>query len=117
MAHADARAVRRLIRSSSLVVLLAGVPACSDYSQQPLLTDQHVPPVPGHRPLVLSDMSGHNGEDATRNDENIGVRGAGRNTHYGPGGKLYYEDGSPVQFDSVRKQLQDLRAEEQIRPR
>jgi len=36
--------------------------------------------------------------------------------YHGPGGKLYYQDGSPVPFDSVKQQLQDLRTEERISP-
>jgi hypothetical protein len=34
----------------------------------------------------------------------------------GPGGQLHYQDGSKVQFDSVTRQLQDLRTEERISP-
>ena len=34
----------------------------------------------------------------------------------GPGGKLYYQDGSAVPFDSVKQQLQDLRTEERTSP-
>ena len=32
----------------------------------------------------------------------------------GAGGRLYYKDGSPIDFDSVRKQLQDLQSEQRI---
>ena len=45
-----------------------------------------------------------------RRDEN----GEPIRLYRGAGGRLYYKDGSPVDFDSVKKQLQDLQTEQRI---
>jgi len=45
-----------------------------------------------------------------RRDEN----GEPIRLYRGPGGRLYYKDGSPIDFDSVKKQLQDLQTEQRI---
>jgi hypothetical protein len=66
------------------------------------------------RSLVLGGVGQENDWTARRND---GADPSERQLYYGPNGRLYYDDGSAVQFDSVKKQLQDLRAEERISPR
>ncbi len=73
-------------------------------------------PLPSHGPhhaMVL----GHHGATADpalagRND----ASGQPTQLYRGPGGQLHYKDGSQIQFDSVKKQLQDLRSEERIAP-
>ncbi len=52
---------------------------------------------------------------AARNDALAGIR-PGQTLYYGPGGRLYYADGTPVHFQGVKRQLQDLRSEERINP-
>ncbi len=93
----------------SLIVAAAGC-STSPVQQQPLYA------APSGGPgdtLVLGGWSGTE-EDwiAARNDQ-------GRTPmqlYTGPSGKLYYKDGSPVEFHSVRRQLEDLRAQERINP-
>lgn len=46
----------------------------------------------------------------SRRDEN----GKPIRLYRGAGGRLYYKDGSPIDFDSVKKQLQDLQTEQRI---
>ncbi len=74
--------------------------------QQPLAS--HEP----HHSLVLGRRGLNDDAIAGRRD----VAGHPTQLYRGPGGQLFYQDGSPVQFDSVRKQLQDLRSEQQISP-
>ena len=97
---------------SLAVVTLVGVAGwgCSGgggVTQQPLAS--HEP----HPSLVL-------GQGGLNNDAAIAgrkdVAGHPTQLYRGPGGQLLYKDGSKVQFDSVRKQLQDLRSEERISP-
>ena len=64
-----------------------------------------------HPSLVLGQNG--QGEDnwvTGRRDEN----GEPIPLYRGPGGRLYYQDGSPIDFDSVKKQLQDLQTEQRI---
>ncbi len=71
------------------------------------------------------------GSSATHPSLVLGQRGAGEESwvtgrrdemgrpirlYRGPGGRLYYKDGSPVDFDTVKKQLQDLQSEQRISP-
>ncbi len=97
-------------RSLAVTLVAAVCSGCSGgggVAQRPLSSDEP------HRSLVL-------GQRGLNNDAAIAGRkdAAGHPTqlYRGPGGKLLYQDGSPVQFDSVRKQLQDLRSEERISP-
>ena len=96
-------------RSLAAVTLVAA--ACCGCSggwgttQQPL--SSHEP----HHSLVLGQLHSDAGI-AGRKD----AVGQPTQLYRGPGGQLLYQDGSPVQFDSVRKQLQDLRTEERISP-
>ncbi|MHC4979086.1 MAG: hypothetical protein ACYTGT_08700 [Planctomycetota bacterium] len=108
--------MRRWTRRSILpgVILSAAGCAQSGIFQQPLATDQRVRPQSTDSSLVLGGVGQENDWTAHRNDD-AGDRQ--RQLYYGPSGRLYYDDGSPVQFDSVKKQLQDLRAEERIGPR
>ncbi len=62
-----------------------------------------------HPSLVLGHRDA--GEDLNRRKD---PQGKPAQIYHGPGGKLYYQDGSPVPFDSVKQQLQDLRSEERI---
>lgn len=91
----------------TVCTVCTGCSGGGNFSQQPLPT--HAP----HQSLVL----GHHG--ATNDPAIAGRKDAtGQPTHLyrGPNGQLHYQDGSQVQFDSVKKQLQDLRSEENISP-
>ncbi|MHC5007092.1 MAG: hypothetical protein ACYTGF_07015 [Planctomycetota bacterium] len=96
------------------VTLMAAGCARSGIFQQPLATDQQVRTQSTDPSLVLGGVGQENDWTARRND---GADRTERQLYYGPNGRLYYDDGSAVQFDSVKKQLQDLRAEERISPR
>lgn len=64
-----------------------------------------------HSSLVLGQYG--EGEESWvtgRRDEN----GEPILLYRGAGGRLYYKDGSPIDFDSVKKQLQDLQTEQRI---
>ena len=99
-----------------LAVILAAA-GCSQLAvkQQPLMSDQRLPAAPTGSSLVFGEVDPPDDDwIATRNDKGLGVRQQ-QSVYYGPGGRLYYPDGTPVEFKGVRKQLQDLRAEERIR--
>ncbi|MHC4143067.1 MAG: hypothetical protein ACYSUF_14800 [Planctomycetota bacterium] len=106
------RWTRRLVLLA--VILTAAGCAQSRVFQQPLATDQRVRTQSTDASLVLGGAGQENDWTARRND---GADPSERQLYYGPDGRLYYDDGSAVQFDSVKKQLQDLRAEERISPR
>ena len=102
--------LRCLAAVTLLAVACSGGAGCSGgggVTQQPL--SSHEP----HHSLVL-------GQRGLNDDAAIAGRkdAAGHPTqlYRGPGGQLHYQDGSKVQFDSVRKQLQDLRSEQRISP-
>ncbi len=97
---------------SLAVVTLVGVAGwgCAGgggVTQQPL--SSHEP----HHSLVLG-QNGLSG-DATLTGRKDAT-GHPTQLYRGPGGQLHYQDGSKVKFDSVVKQLQDLRTEERISP-
>jgi hypothetical protein len=48
----------------------------------------------------------------SRNDAALGVRRSAMHLHYGPDGGLLYPDGTPVPFEGVTRQLQELRAQQ-----
>ena len=108
--------MRRWTRRSVLLAVIPTVAGCSGAGvfQQPLARDQQVRPQSTDASLVLGGVGRANDWTASRND---GADATERQLYYGPSGRLYYDDGTAVQFDSVKKQLQDLRAEERIRPR
>ncbi len=90
-----------------VAVACCGCSGAGGLTQQPL--SSHEP----HHSLVL-------GQRGLNTDAAIAGRkdAAGQPTqlYRGPGGQLHYQDGSKIQFDSVRRQLQDLRSEERISP-
>ncbi len=98
-------------RSLAAVTLLAA--ACSGCSGGGGVTQQPLSSYGPHDALVL-------GQRGLNNDAAIASRkdavGQPTRLYRGAGGRLFYQDGSPVQFESVRKQLQDLRSENQISP-
>ncbi|MHC4319295.1 MAG: hypothetical protein ACYS1B_12230 [Planctomycetota bacterium] len=108
--------MRRWTRRSVLPAVILTAAGCAQYGifQEPLATDQPVRPQSPDASLVLGGAGQADDWTARRND---GADGPERQLYYGPSGKLYYDDGSPLQFDSVKQQLRDLRAEENIRPR
>ena len=61
-------------------------------------------------------MFGHQGPHDASIDGRKDVQGQPTQLYRGPGGQLLYKDGSQVQFDSVKRQLQDLRTEQNISP-
>ena len=66
-----------------------------------------------HSSLVLGQrVAGEESWVTSRRDEN----GEPILLYRGAGGRLYYKDGSPIDFDSVKKQLQDLQTEQRISP-
>ncbi len=99
----------RLAAVTLIAVLCTG---CSNgvVTQRPLASDTTHQP---HHALVL-------GQQGVSNDASIAGRkdvvGQQTQLYRGPGGQLLYKDGSKVQFDSVKKQLQDLRSEQSISP-
>ena len=108
--------MRRLIPSCLWVILAAVGCASLGINQLPLFSDSDQPPPPSatERSLVFGPRGAtEEGWIATRNDKTTGIPQA---IYQGPDGKLYYQDGTPVPFKSVRQQLQDLRSEERIRP-
>ena len=109
--------MRRWTKRSVLPAVILTAAGCAQFGifQQPLATNQQVRPQSTDASLVLGGAD-QEADDWTahRNDD---ANGPERQLYYGPSGKLYYDDGSPVQFDSVKQQLRDLRAEESIRPR
>ncbi|MHC4217822.1 MAG: hypothetical protein ACYSU7_05125 [Planctomycetota bacterium] len=106
--------MRRWPRRFVLLAVILTASGCSELTvfQQPLASDQPARPQPTDPTLVLGGADQPDDWTAHRNDS---VTGNQRRMYYGPSGKMYFEDGSAVPFDSVRKQLQDLRAEERIR--
>jgi hypothetical protein len=104
------------MRRSLLLAVTLSAAGCSwpGVFQQPLATDQRVRPQTTDQALVLGGAGQADDWTAHRND---GANRRERQLYYGPSGRLYYDDGSPLKFDSVKKQLRDLRAEERIRPR
>ena len=88
---------------SAVAMVAAGCSPSAGVKQSTLAAHEpHPSLVLGHRDAG-DDLHG-------RNDPS----GSPPQVYYGPGGKLYYHDGTPVPFDSVMKQLQDLRTEERI---
>ena len=108
--------MRRWMRRSVFLAVILTASGCAQSGtfQQPLATDQRVRTQSTDSSLVLGGVGQENDWTARRND---GADPSERQLYYGPNGRLYYDDGSAVQFDSVKKQLQDLRAEERISPR
>ena len=106
--------MRRWTRRSALlgVILTATGCAQSGIFQPPLAKDQQVRPQSTDASLVFGGAGQENDWTARRND---GADETQRKLYYGPSGRLYYDDGTPVKFDSVKKQLQDLRTETRIR--
>ena len=106
--------MRRWANRSVFLAVILTTAGCirSGVHQQPLLTDQRVRPQSTDSSLVLGGLGQEDNWTAHRND---GADRRQRQLYYGPSGKLYYDDGTPAQFDSVRKQLQDLRAQDRIR--
>ncbi len=97
----------RMHRPTILLVVLLAAGCSTSVQQEPLYSTED------SRPLVLT--GDYTGQDWYSKRNDIG-RTDGRQLYYGPGGTLRYEDGSPVEFKSVKKQLQDLRTEERISP-
>jgi hypothetical protein len=97
-------------RLALLAVTLAAA-GCSRFMvhQQPLMTDHRPRPPSTDRSLVLGGAGHQDQWVAQRNDGTVAADRKQRPLYYGPGGDLYYKDGSSVKFDSVRKQLQDQR--------
>jgi hypothetical protein len=109
--------MRRRTRQAVLLAVTLATAGCAQHGifQQPLATDrQPRPQSTTDASLVLGGPGQEDDWTARRND---GADRAERQLYYGPNGRLYYDDGTAVQFDSVKRQLQDLRAEERIRPR
>jgi hypothetical protein len=106
--------MRRWAKRSVFLAVILTTAGCtgSGIHQQPLLTDQQVRPRSTDASLVLGGVGQADNWTARRND---GADRRHRQLYYGPSGRLYYDDGSPVKFDSVLKQLRNLRAEERIR--
>ncbi len=103
-----------MIPSCLCVILAAAGCASLGINQQPLYSDQPPSSEAIERSLVFGPPGAtEEGWIATRNDRTTGVPEA---IYQGPDGKLYFQDGTPVPFKSVRHQLQDLSAEERIRP-
>ncbi len=89
--------------ASTLVA--AGCSGGSGVYQQPLGSSTT------HSSLVLGQYGAVEESWVTsRRDEN----GEPIRLYRGAGGRLYYKDGSPIDFDSVKKQLQDLQTEQRI---
>ncbi len=102
--------MRRCFRCRSLFAITLVAAGCSGGSgaavhQRPLGSSTT------HSSLVLGQYG--EGEESWvtgRRDEN----GEPILLYRGAGGRLYYKDGSPIDFDSVKKQLQDLQSEQRI---
>ena len=94
------------------MILIAAGCAQSTVNQAPLASDQRAPRPSADASLVLGGAGQANDWTASRNDSTINNE---RQLYYGPQGNLYYDDGSRVPFTSLRRQLQDFRAEERIR--
>ena len=108
--------MRRLIPSLLCVFFAAAGCESLGINQQPLYSDQPPPPPSAgtERSLVFGPEGvTEEGWIATRNDRTTGIPQA---VYQGPDGKLYYQDGTPVPFKSVRQQLQELSSEQRIRP-
>lgn len=103
-----------MLSAACLVATGCTAPAVN---QQPLMSDGGAPLDAPRRSLVLSDQALAEGAWITgRNDAAAGLKRRPPELYYGPGGQLYYSDGTAVQFKGVKKQLEDLRAEERINP-
>jgi hypothetical protein len=106
--------MRCWIGRSVLPALLLIASGCGQetINQAPLASDQRVPRRSADASLVLGGAGPSNDWTASRNDPTLNNE---RRLYYGPEGNLYYDDGSQVPFTSLRRQLQDFRAEERIR--
>jgi hypothetical protein len=106
--------MRRCTRQFTLIAVILTAAGCSELKvfQQPLASDPPPRAQTTDPSLVLGGTGQQDDWTARRNDN---ISGNQRQVYYGPSGKMYYEDGSAVPFDSVRKQLQDRRAEDRIR--
>ncbi len=100
--------MRRCFGCPSLLAVTVAAAGCSggsDVYQQPLGSSTT------HSSLVLGQYGAVEESWVTgRRDEN----GEPIRLYRGAGGRLYYKDGSPIDFDSVKKQLQDLQTEQRI---
>lgn len=106
----------RTNRCLAAVAVLAAT-GCSQtaINQQPLMRDRPAGPGPAAgESLIFADLNAGDGAVEGRRDRDLNVRD-GPQYYFGPGGRLYYPDGTPVPFESVKKQLQDLRTEQRIR--
>jgi hypothetical protein len=95
----------------SAVILIATGCGQSTVNQAPLASDLSAPRRPADASLVLGGPAPADDWTTNRNDATINNE---RRLYYGPGGHLYYDDGSRVPFKSLRHQLQDFRAVERI---
>jgi hypothetical protein len=94
------------------VILIATGCSQSTVNQAPLASDRRVGRPSADASLVLGGTGPQDDWATSRNDATINNE---RQVYYGPEGHLYYDDGSRVPFKSLRRQLQDFRAEERIR--
>jgi hypothetical protein len=94
------------------VILIASGCSSSTVNQAPLASDLRAPRRSADPALVLGGTGQADDWTASRNDPSINNQ---RSLYYGPKGQLYYDDGSPVKFKSLRRQLQDFQAEERTR--
>ena len=97
-------AAGRAILAGGLVI----VAGCTVANQTPLARENAA----AHRSLVVSPLAGGSAALNGRNDASINLRHKQTPFLEGPGGKILYEDGSMVEFKTVREQLRDLKAED-----
>lgn len=89
------------------------IAACAGCAGDDIVAQRPLPTHEPHHALVLG-RPGANGDPAI--DGRKDGDGQPTQLYRGPGGQLHYQDGTQIQFDSVKKQLQDLRSEERISP-
>lgn len=103
--------MRRCLGCWSLVAVTLTVAGCSGGSGGSGVYQQPLGSRATHPSLVLGQQgAGEESWVTGRRDEN----GEPIPLYRGAGGRLYYKDGSPINFDSVMKQLQDLQTEQRI---
>ena len=98
-----------------LALVASGCSGAGNVQQGSLATHQRARSDATSRSLVLSGAAAGDEEGwlAARNDV---VTRTPSKVYVGPGGRMFYADGTPVPFEGVRKQLENLRAENSIRP-
>ncbi len=103
--------MRRCLGCWSLVAVTLTAAGCSGGSGGSGVYQQPLGSRATHPSLVLGQHgAGEESWVTSRRDE----MGRPIRLYRGPGGRLYYKDGSPVDFDTVKKQLQDLQSEQRI---